>query len=408
MVARPPPTAETGVAFWLRKNLFSSPLNALVTLGVAVLLVWTLSSLFRWIFFDASWQQVWNNLRLFAVFRYPADLLWRPLAVVGMVMALLGLSAGAATEGTGRIFRGVYWQFTALLFGLTLVALFFWPSVRWVYVGVSVVSVLGFALGTSLQRAPWLKKALPWLWGASLLGAFFLLYGLPGLRSGALRVVPAREWGGMMLTFVLSIVGISASFPIGVALALGRRSRLPAIKYFCIAYIEIIRGAPLISWLFIASLLVPLIFNVDPDRVSALTRALVALTLFSSAYMAENVRGGLQAVPKGQSEAARALGLSGWQTMRQIVLPQALKAVIPAIVGQAIGLFKDTSLVLIVGLSDFFQIHNIVAQQNASLQVVGGIRLELSLFLAVTYWFFAYRMSVASRELEKELGVGTR
>lgn len=408
MVARPPPTVQTGAPAWLRKNLFSSVPNALTTVVVGALIAWLLYGLLSWVFLGASWQQVWNNLRLFAVFRYPAELLWRPLAAVGLVMALLGLSAGSGTGGVGRIFRGVFWQFAALVFFLTVVALLFWEGVRWPYVGVSVVTVLGFALGTALQASPALKRSLPWLWGAALVGVFVLLYGLPGVRAGPWRIVPAREWGGMMLTFVLSVVGIGVSFPIGVALALGRRSKLPAIKYFCIAYIEIIRGAPLISWLFIASLLVPLIFNVGPDRVSALTRALVALTLFSAAYMAENVRGGLQAVPKGQSEAARALGLSGWQSMRLIVLPQALKAVIPAIVGQAIGLFKDTSLVLIVGLSDFFQVHNIVAQQNASLQVVGGIRLELSLFLAVVYWFFAYRMSLASRQLEQELGVGTR
>ncbi|ADI15127.1 amino acid ABC transporter permease [Truepera radiovictrix] len=408
MVARPPPTVQTGAGAWLRKNLFSSLPNAITTVLVAALLAWLLYGLLSWVFLGASWQQVWNNLRLFAVFRYPAELLWRPLAAVGVGMLLLGLSAGAATDGVGRIFRGVFWQFAALVFFLTLVALLFWESVRWPYVGVSVATVLGFALGSALQGSAPLKRALPWLWAAAFVGAFFLLYGLPGVRSGPWRVVPTREWGGMMLTFVLSFVGIGVSFPIGVALALGRRSKLPAIKLFCIAYIEIIRGAPLISWLFIASLMVPLIFNVGPERVSALTRALVALTLFSAAYMAENVRGGLQAVPKGQSEAARALGLSGWQAMRLIILPQALKAVIPAIVGQAIGLFKDTSLVLIVGLADFFQVHNIVAQQNASLQVVGGIRLELSLFLAVVYWFFAYRMSVASRQLEKELGVGTR
>jgi general L-amino acid transport system permease protein len=291
----------------------------------------------------------------------------------------------------------------SLVIGLNLIALISWESVRWWWTLVSVASLVGFVLGRAQPR---LLRTLPWLWGASLPIGLLLLMGVA--PEGGLRTVDTREWGGFMLTLILSGVGIGVSFPLGIALALGRRSQLPAIKYFCIGFIEIVRGAPLITWLFIASLMVPLIFNISPDRIGALERALVAITLFSAAYMAENVRGGLQAVAKGQSEAARALGLSGWQTMRLIVLPQALRAVIPAIVGQAIGLFKDTSLVFIVGLFDFFNIQNIVANQPGSLQVPGGIRLELSLFLALVYWFFAFRMSVASRQLEKQLGVGIR
>ena len=239
-------------------------------------------------------------------------------------------------------------------------------------------------------------------------GAIFaIFYGV--WNSGPLQMVGTRLWGGFMLTLVLATVGIVASFPIGVALALGRRSTLPAIKYFCIAFIEIVRGAPLITWLFIASLMVPLIFNVGPEAIDPLVRGLVAITFFSAAYMAENVRGGLQAVPRGQSEAARALGLSGWQTMSVIVLPQALKAVLPAIVGQAIGLFKDTSLVFIVGLFDFFEIgRRVIPNQTASLQIPGGVYMEMSVFMTLIYFFFAYRMSIASRQLEKQLGVGER
>jgi general L-amino acid transport system permease protein len=234
-----------------------------------------------------------------------------------------------------------------------------------------------------------------------------LVYGLGG--HGPMELVRTVEWGGFLLTVVLAGFGIVVSFPLGIALALGRRSVLPAINYFCIAVIELIRGAPLITWLFIASLMVPLLLNVSPDAIPAISRALVAVTLFSSAYMAENVRGGLQSVPRGQGEAARALGLSGWQMTRLIVLPQALRAVIPAIVGQAIGLFKDTSLVFIVGLFDFFEIgRRVIPSQPESLLYPGGVLLEISLFMAVIYWFFAYRMSIASRQLETELGVGER
>ena len=403
--ARRPPLGQTGASAWLRRNLFGSVVSSVATVVIAAAVAYVLWQLLTWIFFAASWQQLWNNLKLFTVYRYPPDLLWRPLSAAAMLMALLGATAGASRDGTGRIVRGVFIQLFALVLALTVLALLYWEGVRWGWVAVSVSGVAGYALGLAQPR---ILVGMLWAWLAALPLAFFLLLGVPGVRSGELRVVPTREWGGFMLTLILSVVGIAVSFPLGIALALGRKSRLPAIKYVCIAFIEVVRGAPLITWLFIASLMVPLLLNIDSDRIGALTKALVALTLFSSAYMAENVRGGLQAVAKGQGEAARALGLSAWQSMRLIILPQALKAVIPAIVGQSIGLFKDTSLVLIVGLQDFFNIHNIVAQQPASLQIQGGVRLELSLFLALTYWYFAFRMSRASQQLEKELGVGTR
>ena len=403
--ARRPPLGQTGLSAWLRRNLFGSLLSTVATIVIAGAVAYVLWQLLTWVFFAASWQQLWNNLKLFTVYRYPPDLLWRPLSAAAMLMALLGATAGASSDGVGRIVRGVFVQLFALVLVLTVLALLYWEGVRWGWVAVSVSGALGYALGLAQPR---ILVGMLWAWLAALPIAFFLLLGVPGTRSGDLRVVPTREWGGFMLTLILSVVGIAVSFPLGIALALGRKSRLPAIKYVCIAFIEVVRGAPLITWLYIASLMVPLLLNIDSDRIGALTKALVALTLFSSAYMAENVRGGLQAVAKGQSEAARALGLSAWQSMRLIVLPQALKAVIPAIVGQSIGLFKDTSLVLIVGLQDFFQIHNIVAQQPASLQIQGGVRLELTLFLALTYWYFAFRMSRASQQLERELGVGTR
>ena len=401
--SRKPPLRARGVVGWLRANLFSSLLNSVISIVAIALSVWVVAGLLQWIFFGATWMQVWNNLKLFAVFQYPSDLLWRPLAVTAMIMGLLGLSAGAAARRGGEIITGVFWWFFALVVVLALLALLAWPSVRWLWLMVALVSLAAYGLGRVTPRA---LRVLPWLWGASLPVAFLLLLGTG--EAGDWRRVEPRQWGGFMLTLILSAVGIGVSFPLGILLALGRRSKLPAIKYFCIAFIEIVRGAPLITWLFIASLMVPLLLNISPERVGALERALVAVTLFSAAYMAENVRGGLQAVPRGQYEAAQALGLGAWSTMRLIVLPQALRAVIPAIVGQAIGLFKDTSLVFIVGLFDFFNIADVVANQRASLQVPGGIRLELSLFMAFVYWFFAYRMSVASRQLEQRLGVGER
>jgi general L-amino acid transport system permease protein len=403
--AREPPIRPGGPVNWLRANLFGTPLNALISIVTITVTAWVLVGLTRWVVYDAVWEPIWVNLQLFMVYRYPSDLLWRPLAVVAMIMFLLGATSGMARRGGGEIVRGLFWSFFGLVLLVTLLALFAFPNVRYLWVAVSLASLAGFLMGRFYTP---LAKSLYWLWGASLPAAFILIAGVPQADEPMLRTVEARNWGGFMLTLILAVVGITASFPIGVALALGRRSRLPAIKYFCIGFIEIIRGAPLITWLFIASLMVPLIFNVSPERIDALTRALVAIILFSSAYMAENVRGGLQAVPRGQYEAAQALGLSGWQTMSLIVLPQALRAVIPAIVGQSIGLFKDTSLVFIVGLFEFFNVSNLVANQPESLLIPGGIRMELSLFVATIYFFFCYRMSVASRQLERQLGLGTR
>lgn len=398
---RPAPPGVGGASGWIRRNLFSSPANTLLTLVTGAFVLLITVSVLRWIFFDASWGQVWVNQRLFAVFRYPADLLWRPMAVLALMMLLIGTMAGAARSN--EIIRGLYWWLVAFVGLVTTVAVLFWPSARLLWLAVLAGALLGYALGAARPR---LLRILPWAWAGWLFLGFFLIYGVvPG--SGLLRIVPAREWGGFMLTLIL-FTGILPSFPIGVALALGRRSKLPAIKYFCIGFIEVVRGAPLIMWLFVASLLLPLFLNTDPNNLPAILRAYVAIMLFSAAYMAENVRGGLQGVPRGQSEAARALGLSGWQTMSVIVMPQALRAVIPAIVGQAIGLFKDTSLVFIVGLADFFRITDIVSVQPASLQVTGGVKLELYLYVAAIYFFFAYRMSIASRQLEKRLGVGTR
>lgn len=402
---RLPPAHERGAVAWVRRNLFYGLGNSLVTLLVGTVLVVSIVNLLRWILGGAAWLPVWSNLKLLAVYRYPSELLWRPIVAAGVILLLLGMSAGIGKRaGKGVIAAGVFWWFAGLAFALTALAVVFWPSVRGPWLLASAMAVGGFVAGS---MSPRLVRAQTWLWAAGLPVVLILLYGLGG--DGPMEIVRTVEWGGFLLTLILAGVGIAVSFPLGVALALGRRSRLPAIKWFCIAVIEIVRGAPLITWLFIASLMVPLLLDVSPDTIPALSRALVAITLFSSAYMAENVRGGLQSVPSGQGEAARALGLSGWQTMRLIVLPQALRAVIPAIVGQAIGLFKDTSLVFIVGLFDFFEIgRKVIPSQPDSLQYAGGVLLELSLFMAAMYWFFCYRMSIASRQLEKELGVGER
>nr|PZN55099.1 MAG: hypothetical protein DIU68_09085 [Chloroflexota bacterium] len=210
-----------------------------------------------------------------------------------------------------------------------------------------------------------------------------------------LSAVNTSRWGGLLLTFMLTAVGIVLSFPIGVLLALGRRSSLPVVKGVCIFFIEVVRGVPLITVLFIANLMLPML-HPSLVQVDAVLRAMAGITLFSAAYLAENVRGGLQAIPPGQEEAARALGLSGVQITLYITLPQALRAVIPALVGQAISLFKDTSLVAIIGLFDLTRIADSVISQPEFI----GARPESYLFISIIYFVFSYLMAWVSRKIE--------
>ncbi|NDJ60712.1 MAG: amino acid ABC transporter permease [Chloroflexi bacterium] len=217
----------------------------------------------------------------------------------------------------------------------------------------------------------------------------------PDVAANLMPVTDTRLWGGLLLTMLLTIVAITASFPLGVLLALGRRSSLPVVRWTCTAYIELLRGVPLITVLFMAQLLVPL---VDPSlaEVDNVFRAMVGLTLFSAAYLAENVRGGLQSVPPGQVEAARAIGFNSVQVTWFILLPQALRAVIPALVGQFIALFKDTSLVALVGLNDLTGSAQAVIAQAEFI----GRQTEVYIFISIVYFIFSYAMAVVSRRLE--------
>ncbi|MGK0424755.1 MAG: general L-amino acid transport system permease protein [Ilumatobacter sp.] len=215
-----------------------------------------------------------------------------------------------------------------------------------------------------------------------------------------------EDWGGLHLTLFATVVGIASGMPIGMLLAIGRRSELPVIKGFCVVFIEFVRGVPLISLLLFSSFILPLLFPPSVETPETLTRAMIVIALFSAAYIAEIIRGGLQAVPKGQTEAAQASGMSAAKIQRLIVMPQALRAVIPAMVGQFISLFKDTSLIATIGVAEFFQY---VAISNSQPEFLGkGLQLVTYAFVAVGYWSFAYTMSKESRRLEKQLGVGVR
>jgi general L-amino acid transport system permease protein len=404
MPARKPPTTETGVIGWLRKNLFSSVVNSVLTIGALIVLYYVVAGLVQWVFFEAFWEPIWVNRKLIATGTYPAAQLWQPMLLLMVISLFFGLSAGR----WGGIVRSVSIGIAALLLLLVVVPVGTWAQLRF---GISLALLIaGYVIAL---RLPVPDRALVIGWLLTIPLALILLKGgiefrTLGIRYAFAPLVSPNNYGGLLLTILLTVVGITFSFPLGLALALGRRSSLPVIKYFSIAYIEMIRGVPLISILFMAMIVLPLFLPQGTPSPTNVTRAMVGITLFSAAYLAENVRGGLQSVPKGQYEAADALGLSTWQKLRMIILPQALRAVIPAIVGQFIALFKDTSLVALVGLVDLLGIARAIIQQPEWVNTPGGLTREVYAAIAVIYFVFSYGMSWASRQLESRLGVGNR
>lgn len=385
-----PPKNSPGIFTWLRRNMFNSWWNILLSFISIFLLYQIISGTAHWVFISAEWDVVSNNYRLFMVGQYASEELWRVWIGLGFISLLFGMSAGI-WNGTSRILSGV-------LTFIYLVHIFvpFTSDVSklWLLANIGLILV-GYLLTPYLPR----KKMIV-LIGFCL--AFpliiFLLNGF-----GILPTVKSNVWGGLLFTILLSAVAIIFSFPIGILLALGRTSKLPVIKYFCIAYIEIIRGIPLITVLFMAQILIP-IFLPEGFEINNIIRVMVGCTFFTAAYMAENVRGGLQSIPNGQSEAAKAVGLNPVHAMTFIIMPQALRAVIPAIVGQSISMFKDTSLVAIVGLFDILGIAQTVKSNPEYL----GRHMEVYLFIAFVYWVIAYAMAYSSRRLERTLGVGER
>jgi His/Glu/Gln/Arg/opine family amino acid ABC transporter permease subunit len=268
------------------------------------------------------------------------------------------------------------------------------------FVAGALLFANGWVIGVLGKREKTVRRAALAAWILATPVIFVILYGFSGSR--ALPQIPLSLWGGLLLTMVLTIVGITASFPIGVALALGRRSSLPVVKWTCTLLIETIRGVPLITILFMAEQIVPF-FSLALKDMDVTIRMMIGITLFSAAYLAENVRGGLQVIPHGQIEAARALGLNPILTTTFIVLPQALRSVIPAIVGQFISLFKDTSLVAVVGLFELVGIVDIVVRGQA---IYRPYQREAYLFVAIIYFVISYAMSDVSRRLE-ESGAGS-
>jgi len=363
----PPPTKDTGAIGWLRHNLFSSPVNISLTIFCILFIAWLLPPLVKFLFIDAVWDGagradclatpdhpemgacwafVKDRINFFIYGFYPVDDRWR----VDVFFALLAVGATwMAWLDAPRRDLGVGYFFVVM------------PT-------ASIVLLLGFpAIG--LER------------------------------------VPTSAWGGVLVTIVVASVGIVASLPIGIVLALGRRSKMPAVRLFSVIFIEFVRGVPLITVLFMASVMLPL-FVPDTWSPDKLLRALIGVSLFSSAYMAEVVRAGLQAIPRGQFEGAMAVGLGYWQSMRLIILPQALKITIPNIVNTTIGLFKDTTLVFVVGIFDFLMtIEAARVDPNWATPVTSTTGYA---FAAIFYLVFCYGMSRYARMIEMRLAVGDR
>ena len=391
----PPPRSVIGPVAWLRANLFSGPISSLMTILVGAALAWFALELARWVLTEARWEVVSNNLRLFLIGRYPGDESWRIWLAMAILSVLAGISGGAY-GATARVLAvtlsAIQVMLAALMLpspiGLTAVVAYAANAIA-VWVGMAV------AMRTAVPRRP---LAIAWL--VSLPVTFYLLAGFSGTP---LASVSTNAWGGLMLTILLATIGIVLSFPLGVVLALGRRSELPALRMLSTGYIELIRGVPLVTILFMADIILPL-FLPGEWRLDRIARAMGGITLFSAAYVAENVRGGLQAIPSGQIEAARAIGLSGLQTNRYIVLPQALRSVIPANVGLFISLLKDTTLVTVIGLLELLGIGGAVLAQSESF----GANMEVYAFIAAVFFVLCYAMSQASYRLERRLGVGTR
>lgn len=388
-----PPTERYTILGWLKRNLFGSIPDSILTIFAIWLTYAMLKPTFSWVFGEARWQVIPDNLKLFMVGRFPAEHLWRIWLVLYLLAALIGFVWGVWVKG--RETAG----FVLLGIPIFLAILPFSIQIRIQILVMDIVGYLFLMLGRG--NNPSFRR-----WAIIAMLAYFpiAIFIIGGFgEEGVFARVEPNLWGGLLLTVLLALLGIIFSFPIGVSLALGRQSKLPIVSWICIGFIELVRGVPLITILFMMDLMLPL-FLPSEIRIESVIRALVGITFFSAAYMAENVRGGLQAIPNGQREAAHALGLSAFHTMAFIILPQALRAVIPILVSQFIGLLKDTTLVMILSLFDVLGIGKAVLGNPDYI----GTTKEVYLFVAALFWVISYGMSYASQRLETALGVGER
>ena len=354
--ARPMPGQQTGAIAWLKANLFSSVGNSLMTVALVAVAFWALSHALDWSVFNAVFGanlEACNNLRG------------------------IGACWGVVTEKGRLIVMGRY------------------PDTEHWRPVIATALMLGVVVLSCMPRF-W-NKALPLVWVVMLAVYFTLMKG--GVFG--LTEVPTDQWGGLPLTVMLTVVSMTMAFPLSIFVALGRRSNMPAIKTLCTLYVELIRGVPLITVLFMASFMLPL-FMPHGVSIDVLIRVVVGITLFSAAYMAEVVRGGLQALPKGKTEAAATLGLTYWQTQLKIVLPQALTTVVPSLMNTFIGMFKDTSLVTIVSLYELTGALALALNADADWR---PFKLEAYFFITLIYFVFCFAMSRYSLWVEKRTAV---
>lgn len=383
-----------------RRQLFGSVPDTVLSLGLGALISWAAWGFLHWAFGQAQWLVLRANAATLTIGRYPEAQEWRLWLLLGLLVSLTGLSWGllrgrATAAGwplNDRIAAG-------LLSLLTLVV----PPLL-AFGGLNQLRLL-FLLGLLLLLRGLAGRWLAHRWGLRLAQSWPLVWAgayLLGLWliGGGLGLTPVRpsDWGGLMFTLLITSLTLLLALPLGVLLALGRRSELPLLRWVSVAYIEVIRGAPLITLLFLGQNLVGFLLPgaLAPDRV---WRAAAVLTGFAAAYVAEAVRGGLNAVPRGQLEASRSLGLSTAQTLGLVVLPQALKVALPALVGQCIALLQDTTLLSIIGLFDLLGIARSVLANPDWL----GRYAEVYLLLAVLYWCSCSALSLGSRALEQRL-----
>lgn len=390
----------------LRRDYFATPLDGGITLLLILLLGAGLIGLVRWALLQAQWAVIQVNSTLFAVGRYPIEQQWRLWLVTTLLAAASGISWGLlrALPRRDRRLEAVLWPVNDRV-----------ASVLFVVVALLLPALLNLSL--AIQARWWLITALLLLlrWASGRFGSgrrgrqalgllpltwpILYLIGL-GLIGGGLGLVsvPPGEWGGLLLTLVQASLAILLCFPLGVLLALGRRSTLPLLRWSSVLYIEFIRGAPLITLLFLGQNILGFLLpgGVAPERV---WRAALVLTLFAAAYLAEAVRAGLTAVPRGQMEAALSLGLSTAQAMARIVLPQAIRTAVPAMVGQFISLLQDTTLLSLIGLLELLGTARTVMANPAFL----GKNAEVYLTLAVLFWCCCAALGLGSRALERRL-----
>jgi general L-amino acid transport system permease protein len=353
ITARAAPIKMEGIGPWIKRNLFSTWRNALTTVLFVALLLYWLPGAINWMFISAVFQP--------------------------------NAEACQSARGSGACWGAITEKYRILIFGR-------YPLEQQWRPEVATILLVALLVGSCI-RTFW-KSWLAAVWVVVLAAFFTLMYG--GVLG--LAQVPTDRWGGLPLTVMLASLSIVLAFPLAILVALGRRSDLPAIRTFCVLYVELIRGVPLISVLFMASFMLPL-FMPPGFSIDVLLRVLVGITLFAAAYMAEIIRGGLQAIPKGQVEAAATLGLTYWQTQRKIVLPQALALVVPGIVNNFISIFKDTSLVAIVSLYELTGAHNL-AFGDADWR---PFKIEGYLFITAIYFVFCFAMSRYSLWIEKQL-----